>query len=188
MSLVVIAEMLTIQHLNTRDQAKNRKENLNQPRRKRSRSHRKLAANISLGNVDTKIMSKVIAARVKKVLPSIIHYNQTGYVKDRFIGEAIRSIFDIMDFTAKENIPGLLLFIDFQKAFDSVEWEFLIESLKKFNFGRDFLQWVKTFYNNIQSCVINNGVASMRTFHRRIRSDLHMEHPREVLYTVKTRE
>ena len=115
---------------------------------------------ISLVNVDTKIMSKVIAARVKKVLPSIIHYNQTGYVKDRFIGEAIRSIFDIMDFTAKENIPGLLLFIDFQKAFDSVEWEFLIESLKKFNFGRDFLQWVKTFYNNIQSCVINNGVSS----------------------------
>ena len=43
--------------------------------------------------------------------------------------------FNIMDFTAKENIPGLLLFIDFQKAFDSVEWEFLIESLKKFNFG-----------------------------------------------------
>ena len=115
---------------------------------------------ISLVNVDTKIMSKVIAARVKKVLPSIIHYNQTGYVKDRFIGEAIRSIFDIMDFTAKENIPGLLLFIDFQKAFDSVEWEFLIESLKKFNFGRDFLQWVKTFYNSIQSCVINNGVSS----------------------------
>ena len=65
-----------------------------------------------------------------------------------------------MDFTAKENIPGLLLFIDFQKAFDSVEWEFLIESLKKFNFGRDFLQWVKTFYSNIQSCVINNGVSS----------------------------
>ena len=114
---------------------------------------------ISLVNVDTKIMSKVIAARVKKVLPSIIHYSQTGYVKDRFIGEAIRSIFDIIDFTAKENIPGLLLFIDFQKAFDSVEWEFLIEGLKKFNFGRDFLQWVKTFYS-IQSCVINNGVSS----------------------------
>ena len=112
---------------------------------------------MSLVNVDTKIMSKVIAARVKKVLPSIIHYNQTGYVKDRFIGEAIRSIFDIMDFTAKENIPGLLLFIDFQKAFDSVEWEFLIENLEKFNFGRDFLQWVK---NSIQSCAINNGVSS----------------------------
>ena len=80
----------------------------------KSRKDRTLLENwrpISLVNVDTKIVSKVIAARVKKVLPSIIHYNQTGYVKDRFIGEAIRSIFDIMDFTAKENIPGLLLFI-----------------------------------------------------------------------------
>ena len=94
------------------------------------------------------------------MFPSIIHYNQTGYVTDRFLGEAIRSIFDIMDFTAKENIPGLLLFIDFKKAFDSVEWEFLIESLKMFDFGRDFLQWVKTFYNSIQSCVVNNGVSS----------------------------
>ena len=93
---------------------------------------------ISLVNVDTKIMSKVIATRVKEVLPSIIRYNQTGYVKDRFIGEAIRCIFDIMDFTAKENISGLLLFIDFQKAVVSVEWEFHIESLKKFNFGQDF--------------------------------------------------
>ena len=84
-------------------------------------------------------------SKVKKVLPRIIHYNQTGYVKDRFIGEAMRSIFDIMDFTAKENIPGLLLFIDFQKAFDSVEWEFLIESLEKFNFGRDFLPSFPSF-------------------------------------------
>ena len=65
-----------------------------------------------------------------------------------------------MDFIAKENIPGLLLFIGFQKAFDRVEWEFLIESLKKFNFGRDFLQWVNSFYKNIQSYVVNNGVSS----------------------------
>jgi len=92
------------------------------------------------------------------VLPRIIQYNHTGYVKDRFIGEAILSIFDIMDFTAKENIPRLLLFIDFQKAFDSGEWEF--ESLKKFNFSRDYVQWVKTVYNSIQCCVINNGVSS----------------------------
>ena len=105
-------------------------------------------------------MSKVIASRIKNVLPYIIHHNQTGYVKDRFIGETIRSIFDIMDFSVSENIPGLLLFIDFQKAFDSVEWNFLFESLKMFNFGENLLRWVKTFYNNIQSCVINNGTIS----------------------------
>ena len=51
---------------------------------------------ISLVNVDAKIMSKLIASRIKNVLPGIIHHNQTGYVKDRFIGETIRSIYDIM--------------------------------------------------------------------------------------------
>ena len=39
---------------------------------------------ISLLNVDTKIMTKVLAARIKEVLPSIIHRNQTGYIKDRY--------------------------------------------------------------------------------------------------------
>ena len=61
--------------------------------------------------------------RIKNVLPVIIHHNQTGYVKDCFIDETIWSIFDIMDFAAKENILGLMIFIDFKKAFDSVEWD-----------------------------------------------------------------
>ena len=68
---------------------------------------------ISLVNVDAKIISKVIASRLKNVLPNIIHCNQSGYVKDRYIGETVRSILDIMDFTEKENIPGLMIFIDF---------------------------------------------------------------------------
>ena len=116
---------------------------------------------ISLVNVDAKIMSKVIASRIKNVLPYIIYHNQPGYVKDRFIGETIRSIFDIIALSVSENIPGLLLFIDYQKVFDSVEWNFLYESLKMFNFGEKFLRWVKTFYNNIQSCVRNNGTVTI---------------------------
>ena len=111
---------------------------------------------ISLVNVDTKIMSKVIASRIKSVLSNIIHHNQTRYVKDRFIGETIRSIYDIMDYTVEESIPGLLIFIDFEKAFDSVEWDFLFKCLEAFNFGSDFLHWIKTFYKNVQ----NNGTAS----------------------------
>ena len=115
---------------------------------------------ISLINVDAKIISKVIAVRVKNVLPSIIHHNQTGYVKDRYIGETVRSVLDIMEFTDKENIPGILIFIDFKKAFDTLEWQYLFNCLKAFNFGPNLNAWVKTFYQNIQSCVINNGMAS----------------------------
>ena len=53
-----------------------------------------------------------------------------------------------------------MIFIDFEKAFDSVEWEFLRYCLESFNFGPDFIHWVKTFYRNIQSCVINDGLSS----------------------------
>ena len=121
---------------------------------------------ISIVNVDAKNMPQVIASRIKSVLPYIIHDNQTGYVKDRFIGENIRSIFDILDFSVNENIIGLLLFTDFEKAFDSVEWNFLYESLEMFNFGADFLRWVKTFYNNIQSCIIQSCICFSRLFQR----------------------
>ena len=57
---------------------------------------------ISLVNVDAKIMSKAIATRIKNLLSNIIHHNQTGFIDDRYIGETVRSIFDIMDFTANE--------------------------------------------------------------------------------------
>ena len=115
---------------------------------------------ISLVNTDAKIISKVITNRIKSVLPSIIHHNQTGYIKDRFIGETVRSILDVMDFTKKEDLPGLLIFIDFQKAFDTLQWNFLSQYLSSFNFGPDFMRWIRTFYNSIQSCVINNGLSS----------------------------
>ena len=112
---------------------------------------------ISLINVDAKIASKIIATRIAKVLLEIIHANQLGYVKGRFIGEAARSILDVMDYTKKENIPGILLFIDFEKAFDSLNWNFLLRCLDVFGFGPSLIKWVETFYANISSCVKNNG-------------------------------
>jgi len=99
-------------------------------------------------------MSKVLATRIKNVLPDIIYHNH------RYIGETVRSIFDLMDFTLKENIPGLMIFIDFHKAFDSVEWNYSVTCLGAFRFGPDFIRWVKTLYKNIQSCVINNGLTT----------------------------
>ena len=90
---------------------------------------------ISLLNIDAKIASKVIAERI---LPGLIHHNQSGYIPGRNISENIRSILDIMDYTKVKKLPGLLLFIDFEKAFDSLEWDFLEKWLEKFNFGPDF--------------------------------------------------
>ena len=115
---------------------------------------------ISLLNIDYKIETKTIAGRISKVLPKLIHEDQTGYVKGRNIGQNIRLVKDIMKITALENIPGMAIFIDFKKAFDSVDWNFLANVLEAFNFGPQIRKWIKTFYTNISSCVINNGHAS----------------------------
>ena len=115
---------------------------------------------ISLLNLDYKIATKALALRLKKVLPSIINDAQTGYMEGRFIGENIRLISDILHFTAQQNLEGIALFIDFEKAFDSLEWDFLLKTLDTFQFGHDFKTWVKILYTNITSCTINNGYAS----------------------------
>ena len=112
---------------------------------------------ISLLNTDYKIMTKCIALRLKKVLPTIIHPSQTGFMKDRYIGFNIRLILDLIDYAEQENKPGLIFSIDFEKAFDSVSWEYLEKCIDYFNFGNSFKNWVKIFINEISSCVLNCG-------------------------------
>ena len=106
---------------------------------------------ISLLSNDYKIVTKVIAIKIEKVLPKIIHSSQTGYVKGRYIGESIRSISDTMSFTKTQNIPGLAVFLGFEKAFDSIEWNYPQKCLKTFNFGPQLRQWINVIYSDISS-------------------------------------
>ena len=115
---------------------------------------------ISLINVDAKIGSKAIALRLQIILPSIIHYNQSAYLKGRTVFDAIRTIDDVLEYTERYKIDGRMVAVAFQKAFDSVNRNFLYETLSTFGFGPSFIQWVRTFYRNISSCVVNNRFAS----------------------------
>ena len=115
---------------------------------------------VSLLNVDYKIGSKTLAMRLEKVLPKIIHSDQAGFVTGRFIRECIRTMDDVLYFTDYRKQPGIALFLDFSKAFDSLEHPFIYNSLKAFNFGDFFIRWLKTFYSNANSCIINNGYTS----------------------------
>ena len=115
---------------------------------------------ISLINVDVKIGTKAIAKRLEKVLPEIIHHNQNAYVKGRTIFDAVRTIDDIISLTASKDISSLLVAIDFEKAIDSVNWNYHKKTLEKFNFGPSFIAWITTFYSDISSSVMNNGFAT----------------------------
>ena len=115
---------------------------------------------ISLLNTIYKIGSSSIANRLKLVLPSIINEDQTGFIKNRFLGDNIRLIYDVISHLDSSNIPGMLLCLDFEKAFDSLDWGFLHNVLVAFGFKNDICRWVKSFYNNIRSTVSINGIIS----------------------------
>jgi hypothetical protein len=65
-----------------------------------------------------------------------------------------------MEYTKDQNIDGIIAFLDFEKAFDSIDWRIIDESLEKFNIGPNFRRWVKCIYNKITSCVTNCGYSS----------------------------
>ena len=112
---------------------------------------------ISLLNVDTKILSKALSTRIKKVIGSVIESDQTAYVPGRYIGESVRLTSDILEFTEIHNISGCMITADIEKAFDSIEDNFITATLIKLGFGPNFVQWVKTLLYKQESCVMNNG-------------------------------
>ena len=112
---------------------------------------------ISLLNVVYKIGSSCIANRIKTVLPKLINEDQTGFMKNRFMGDNLRLIYDLMHYLDLHKLPGILLCLDFEKAFDSVDWNFMVKVLKAYGFGDEICGWIETFYKNIKSSVIVNG-------------------------------
>ena len=115
---------------------------------------------ISLINVDTKIASKSLAIRIKGFLLQLVNCDQTAYVKGRNMGESIRLIDDLLEYVDKENLDGLMFAADIEKAFDSIEHNFLLATLTKYGFGSNFIQRIKTLASNCESCVMNNGLST----------------------------
>ena len=126
------------------------------PKKDKDKKYLRNWRSISLLNNDYKIVQKALASHLEKVLPMIISSNQTGYVKGRYIGESIRIITGMMSITKKKNTPGLAVFLDFEKAFDFIEWCYLQKCLEAFNFGPQLRQCTTVLYNNISSCGLKN--------------------------------
>ena len=81
-------------------------------------------------NCDYKFAAKAVATRMKRVLPDIINNDQPGFLKGTSIGENVRLLNSVISYAEQQNVPGMLLFIDFEKAFDTLEWKFLEKTLR----------------------------------------------------------
>ena len=101
---------------------------------------------ISLLNVDCKIIASAIANRLKAVMCNLISPAQTAYIPGRFIGDNSRIMYDIIEYVNATSTSGIIMAVDFEAAFDTVSWEFLIEALDCYNFGPHVIHMIKTFY------------------------------------------
>ena len=115
---------------------------------------------ISLLNVDYKIITKLLAERIKEVLPSIIHSDQKGFVRGRNISEANRLLQDVIFHTDQNQINSAVIFLDYEKAFDRVEWSWTLNCLRKFNFGPKFISWINMIFKHAKTCILTNGFRS----------------------------
>ena len=97
---------------------------------------------ISLLNTDYKIASKAITERLKSVMSSIVHQDQTCSVVAISIFSNLSLIRDDLDMINKTDETGIPVSLDQEKAFDRVDHEFLMRTLAKFGFGPDFCRWV----------------------------------------------
>ena len=112
---------------------------------------------ISLTNVDYKIGAKALAGRLQNVIGHIISKDQTAYIKGRGITQNIRTIDDVITFLNTQKRGGILLALDFSKAFDSIYKHFIMKALHTFNFGPQFIHWISIYTSDTRSAICYNG-------------------------------
>ena len=112
---------------------------------------------ISLLSSDYKILSKLIARRLNKVIMKIVHESETGFIPGRLMGENIIKLLNLMDYCEKSKSSALVVSFDFQKAFDKVKWTVIDLVLDQFNFGPYFKRLVQILYVKPLAAIMNNG-------------------------------
>lgn len=111
----------------------------------------------SLINCTFKILLKVLANRLSTVMGSIVSEIQSGFIKGRHIADSLVIANEIVHCIPKKKVQGLVLKLDFAKAFDMVKWSFLFHTLDRFGFPSVWIQWIRNILNYTKMSVLVNG-------------------------------
>lgn len=130
------------------------------PKKDRDPLHVKNWRPIVLLNTDYKIIAKALANRIKPLLSGLISEDQTGFMQGRNISTNTRKIMDISQYCIDEEIDSILLVVDFEKCFDSVELSSVDKILGYFNFGSNFRDYIKLLFNQFSLSILSNGYTS----------------------------
>lgn len=122
---------------------------------------------ISVLSLLPKLISKVLSNRLRTMLPQLISPNQTAFVHGRQISENFVSTREILQHVSAKGNPAIFAKIDFKKAFDTVEWSFLVNVMRTRGFPKRWIVWMNTIWNTSSSKVSINGEDSEPFTHKR---------------------
>jgi hypothetical protein len=122
--------------------------------------HPKQFRPIALCNAIYKLLTKVIARRLKPILPTIISPEQSGYVEGRQILDSVILAHEVIHSLQKTKTPGMLLKLDLSKAFDKVSWEYMRAMLLAFGFDQRWVTWIMNLTSSAFFSLLINGVPS----------------------------
>ena len=104
-----------------------------------------------------KILTKVLANRIKRVLDRVISKSQNAFIEGRQILDAVLIANEIVDSSLRRKECGLICKLDIEKAYDSIRWEFLFQVMGKMGFGGRWISWIKWCISTASFSVIVNG-------------------------------
>lgn len=122
---------------------------------------------IALSNTDSKILSKILSTRLGKILSNTIHPNQYGFIPDRSILDNIFLVTNIINDTTT---TGILTFLDQEKAYDRVDWNYLLISMKIMGLDTKFIEWcINSLANSKINIITGNLTIPQVTISRGLR-------------------
>ncbi|GBG62547.1 hypothetical protein CBR_g31186 [Chara braunii] len=115
---------------------------------------------ISLLNVIYKILAKTLARRLGELLPRLVGKDQGAFVQGRSIFENIATAMEALELIEGEDLDIAVLMIDLEKAYDRLNWTFVMTTLRVLGFGDPLCSWIKALYAYATTVVQVNGVCS----------------------------
>ncbi|WMV36298.1 hypothetical protein MTR67_029683 [Solanum verrucosum] len=112
---------------------------------------------ISLVGSFYKLVSKVLTERLKIMVDTLVDSQQMAFIGGRQIMDAVLIANEAVDSKISQKKPGILCKLDIEKAFDHVNWEYILQVLRQMGFGAKWVNWVKFCISTVKFSILVNG-------------------------------